>query len=158
MLFAGLLVAVAAEVAVFWLVAAQIGFLWALALLVVVSALGPFVVKRAGFGVLAHTRERLERGEVPTKELFDGLVVLAGGVLICVPGFIGDALGLLLMVGPVRRFVTGLAGHRFAQRLQRTGSGRWAVVNAHARPRGGDLPHPGGPGDGPTGPDGAAGS
>jgi len=138
--FVGVLLAIATEVAAFWVVAGQIGFLWALALLVVMSAFGPFIVRRVGFGVLAHTRERLERGEVPTRELFDGLLVLIGGVMIFVPGFIGDALGLLLMIGPVRHLVIRLFSHRLARRLQRTGAGRWQVINARARPKRDELP------------------
>ena len=69
--------------------------------------------------MLAHTRERLALGEVPTRELLDGLVVLIGGVIICVPGFVGDAVGLLLMIGPVRHFVIRAFGHHLAQRVQR---------------------------------------
>jgi UPF0716 protein FxsA len=138
--FVGVLLVIAAEIAAFWVVAAQIGFLWALLLLIVVSGFGPFIVRRVGFGILAHTRERLERGEVPTRELFDGLVVLIGGVMIFVPGFIGDALGLLLMIGPVRHLVIRLFSHRLARRLQRTGAGRWQVINARARPKRDELP------------------
>ena len=138
--FVGVLLVIAAEIAAFWVVAAQIGFLWALLLLIVVSGFGPFIVRRVGFGILAHTRERLERGEVPTRELFDGLVVLIGGVMIFVPGFIGDALGLLLMIGPVRHLVIRLFSNRLARRLQRTGAGRWQVINARARPKRDELP------------------
>ena len=114
MFFFGFLIYVAAEIVSFVLVAEQIGLLWALAILIVVSAMGPFIVRRVGFSVLAHTRERLARGEVPTRELLDGLVVLIGGVLICVPGFIGDAFGLLLMIGPVRALVIRASGNRLA--------------------------------------------
>ena len=158
MFFVGVLLAIAAEIAAFWVVAGQIGFLWALALLVVMSAFGPFIVRRVGFGVLAHTRERLERGEVPTRELFDGLLVLIGGVMIFVPGFIGDALGLLLMIGPVRHLVIRLFSHRLARRLQRTGTGRWQVIDARARPKRDDLPPLSGPADRPPGPDDSTGS
>ena len=115
--FIGLLFAVAAEIVAFIVVAQQIGFWWALAILVIVSALGPLVVGRVGFGVLSHTRERLARGEVPTRELLDGLVVLIGGVMICVPGFIGDALGFALMIGPIRHLVIRTTGHRLAYRV-----------------------------------------
>ena len=153
MFFVGVLLAIAAEVAAFWVVAGQIGFLWALALLIVVSAFGPLIVRRVGFGVLAHTRERLERGEVPTRELFDGLLVLIGGVTIFVPGFIGDAFGLLLMIGPVRHLVIRLFSHRLIRRLQRTGTGRWQVINARARPKRDDLPPLSGPAGRSPGPD-----
>jgi UPF0716 protein FxsA len=131
--FVSFLVFVAAEIAAFVAVAEQIGFLWALVILIFVSALGPFVVRRVGFSVLAHTRDRLSRGEVPTRELLDGLVVLIGGVLVCVPGFVGDALGLLLMIGPVRHLVIRLSGHRLARRVGTMRSGRWLVIDADSR-------------------------
>jgi UPF0716 protein FxsA len=129
-----LLVFVAAEITAFVAVARQIGFLGATAILVVVSALGPLVVRRVGTGVLAHTQERLAQGEVPTRELLDGLVVLIGGVMICVPGFVGDAIGLLLMIGPVRHLLIRAAGHGLARRVQTIPTGRWRVVDARARP------------------------
>ena len=128
------LVFIAAEIVAFVVVAHQIGFLWSLALLIVVSALGPFVVRQVGLGVLAHTQERLRRAELPTRELLDGVVILIGGVMICVPGFIGDALGLVLMVGPVRHLIIRIAGHRLARRVQTVHTGRWRVVNVGARP------------------------
>lgn len=150
-----MLLAIAAEITAFWVVAGQIGFLSALLLLIVVSAFGPFFVRRVGFGILAHTQERLRRGETPTRELFDGLVVLIGGVMIVIPGFIGDALGLLLMIGPVRHLVIRLFSHRMARRLQQTGTGRWQVVNVRARPKPDDhdLPSLSRPVDRPPGPD-----
>jgi len=107
-----------AEIASFVVVAEQIGFLWALAILLVVSALGPFVVRRVGVGVLAQTQARLARGEIPTRELLDGLVVLIGGLMICIPGYISDALGLMLMISPVRRGVIRVAGRGLGRKLQ----------------------------------------
>jgi UPF0716 family protein affecting phage T7 exclusion len=104
-------------------------------------------------GVLAHTQERLGRGELPTRELLDGLVVLIAGAMICVPGFISDALGLLLMVAPVRHFVIRMVGHRLARRVQTVRPGRWKVVNVGPRSLHDNAPpeHPSlplGPGDG----------
>jgi UPF0716 protein FxsA len=130
----GVLLAVAAEIASFVVVAGQIGLLWAFVILLVVSALGPFIVRRVGFGVLAHTQQRLARGEVPTGELLDGLVVLIGGVMICVPGFVGDALGLLLMIGPIRHVLIRASGHRLARRVQRVRPHRWRVIDVGYRP------------------------
>ncbi len=157
MIFLGALLFFAAEIVVFVVVAHAIGFLLALLLLIVVSALGPFVVRRVGLGVLAHTQERLRRGELPTRELLDGLVILIGGVMICVPGFIGDALGLLLMIGPVRHLLIRTVGHRLARRVQTVNAGRWRVVSVGSRPLRNEPPaaphRPGlplGPGDGGT--------
>lgn len=144
MLVVAIFVFLAAEVGAFVLVAHQIGFLWALIALLGASALGPFVVKRAGLGILARTQDRLAQGELPTRELLDGLVVLIGGLMLCLPGFIGDALGLLLMVGPARHLVIRLAGGGLARRVQAVRPGRWRIITATARPSGPRRP-PGSP-------------
>lgn len=127
---------VGAEIASFVVVAEQIGFLWALAILVVVSALGPFLVRRIGVGVLTHAQARLARGEVPTSELLDGVVVLIGGVMICVPGFISDALGLVLMISPMRRVVIRVAGHGLAHRVQTIHVPSWRVMDTRPQAKG----------------------
>ena len=158
MFFIAALLVVAAEIAAFVLVVEQVGFLWALLILILVSALGPFIVRRVGSGVLAHTRERLALGEVPTRELLDGLVVLIGGVMICVPGFIGDAIGLSLMIGPVRHFAIRAFGHHLARRVQTMAPGRWGFIDARSTPGRneravrGDIPLPPGTPDRPADP------
>ena len=160
--FISVLLIVAAEIAAFVLVVEHVGFLWALLILILVSALGPFVVRRVGSGVLAHTRERLALGEMPTRELLDGLVVLIGGVMICVPGFIGDAVGLLLMIGPVRHLVIRAFGHHLARRVQKMPLGRWRFIDARSTPARNDraarkdIPLPPGTPDRPVEPGGPA--
>jgi UPF0716 protein FxsA len=133
-LFFSFLVFVAVEIAAFVAVAEQIGLLWAFALVILISALGPFVVKRVGLSVLSHTQARIARGELPTRELLDGLVVLFGGLLICVPGFVGDAVGVLLMFGPVRALVIRLSGRQLARRVGTIRTGRWQVIDVESRP------------------------
>jgi UPF0716 protein FxsA len=146
-IFLGVLLFFAAEVVSFVVVAQQIGFLWALAVLVLVSALGPFIVRRVGLGMLARTQERLGRGEGPTRDLLDGLVMLLGGAMICVPGFISDAFGLLLMISPVRHLVIRVAGNRLARRVQTIRTVRWRVVSVGSRSAGDEPPSaPGRPG------------
>ncbi|MGO9912410.1 MAG: FxsA family protein [Acidimicrobiales bacterium] len=152
MFFVGVLIILAAEIAAFVTVAEHIGLLWALVILFGASALGPLVVRRVGFGVLARTQERLARGELPTQELLDGLVVLIGGVMICVPGFVGDALGLLLMIRPVRSLVIRVSGYRLARRVQNVGTGRWRIIDTRSRWVQDDVSHPSDPVDPPLGP------
>jgi UPF0716 protein FxsA len=152
MFFFGVLLVVAAEIASFVVVAEQIGFLSSLAILLVVSALGPFIVRRVGVGILVRTQERLARGEVPTRELLDGLVILIGGVLICVPGFVGDAVGLLLMIGPVRHLLIRAGGHWLARRVQTFPTGRWQAIDARTGPVRHDAPPSSRPPDRAVGP------
>ena len=130
----GALAFLVAEIASFIAVGDQIGFGWALLILFGVSAIGPLVIRRVGMGVVARTQGRLAAGEVPTRELLDGVVVLAGGLMLVVPGFISDALGLLLMIGPVRHAVIRAAGHRVARRVQSMRTGPWTVIDIRSRP------------------------
>ena len=156
MILLGGLLYVLAEIVAFVVVADHTGFFGALAILVLVSVLGVFVVRHVGLSVVGRTRDRIARGDVPSGELLDGVVVLVGAVLICVPGFIGDALGLLLMVGPLRRLIVRRVGHRLARRVTTIRVGdRWGgEVRTRAstlESSGGDGPALG-PARGPTGP------
>jgi UPF0716 protein FxsA len=131
-----------AEAFAFVAVGENIGFGWAVLLLIGVSALGPLLVRRVGLGVLARTQDRLAQGEVPTRELLDGVVVLAGGVLICLPGFISDAFGLLLMIGPVRSVLIRMSGRRMARRVETMRSTRWTIIDAPTMPASAGRPPP----------------
>jgi UPF0716 protein FxsA len=129
----GALLFLAAEIAAFVAVGTQIGFVWAMLLLIGVSALGPFAVRRVGPGVLARTRQRLAAGEMPTREVLDGVVVLAGGAMICLPGFISGALGLMLMVGAVRELVVRGGGYWLGRQVRHITWRRGMVTDVDSR-------------------------
>jgi UPF0716 protein FxsA len=113
-----LAVYVAAEVAAFVVVAEHIGVLLAVVLVLAISACGPLLVRRAGLGVLQRARVRLAQGESPSRDLLDGVVLLLGGALVCIPGFVGDVLGLALLVTPVRHLVIRYSGRALGRRLK----------------------------------------
>ena len=91
-------------------VAHQIGALATIGLLVVISASGPWLVRRQGAGLWQRATRRLNQGEVPGREAADGGLLLVAGVLLTVPGFITGALGALLLLGPVRALVRTVSG------------------------------------------------
>jgi len=103
------------ELYVLVLVAGAIGWLPALALLLVVSFLGLWLVKREGIGVLRRTQGTLARGEVPANEMVDGGLLVVAGLLCVVPGYVTAAMGLLLLLPPVRAFVRNRLIHRWTR-------------------------------------------
>ena len=117
MILLALVVYMVVEITVFVVVAEHIGVLAAVILLLVVSAAGPVLVRRAGTGVVEHARRRIRKGETPDREVLDGVVLLLAGVLVCIPGFVGDALGLLLLLAPVRHAVIRLTGRHLGRRV-----------------------------------------
>ncbi|MCY4424556.1 MAG: FxsA family protein [Acidimicrobiaceae bacterium] len=93
-------------------------------LLILVSVVGAWMVRRSGLGVLNQIRNRLNRGELPAAELVDGLLILFAGALMLTPGFITDAVGLLLLFLPTRVLVRALLMRHFAKKVT---FGAWAT-------------------------------
>ena len=106
------------ELGVVIAVADWIGVLPTIAALIAMSAFGVWLVKREGLGVMRRTRRAVDRGEVPGAEMLDGAMLAIAGLLCIVPGFISGTLGLLLLIGPVRRPV----GRRLVRRWTRGAS------------------------------------
>lgn len=111
------------EIAVAIQVAHHIGVANTIGLLLLFSLVGAWLAKQAGFGVLARMREQLDRGVLPGKELIDGVLVFAAGILLLIPGFVTGAIGLLLLLPPVRVGVRGAVKHSLRGRVHRIGPG-----------------------------------
>jgi UPF0716 protein FxsA len=96
-----------AELYVLIRVGQWIGALPTIALLVLVSVLGAWLVKREGMGVLRRAQARVDAGQVPGRELVDGVLILFAGALLITPGFLSDVVGVLLLLPPVRAALRG---------------------------------------------------
>jgi UPF0716 protein FxsA len=84
-------------------VSAAIGFLETLALCVLTGILGGSLVRYQGLQTLRRLKQHLAGGRLPTDEIIDGVVLIVIGALLCVPGFVTDVLGFLMLIPPVRR-------------------------------------------------------
>lgn len=97
-------------------VGSLIGVWPTIALLVVDSLIGAWLLKREGMRAWRALRARLDAGRMPGTELADGVLVVFGGALMLTPGFVTDALGILLILPftrPLfRRLVTAWTAHR----------------------------------------------
>ena len=105
-----------AELAVIVQVADSIGIFETIALLILVGVAGAWLCKREGIGVLRRIQTRVDRGEVPTKELLDGGLIMLAGAFLLAPGFISDVLGILLLLPPTRAVVRVAVGAVLAKR------------------------------------------
>lgn len=93
-----------------------IGALPTIALLLVMSVLGAWLLRREGARTWSAFRAALAAGRVPAREVADGALVILGGALLLTPGFATDVVGLALVL-PVsravfRRLLTGLVARR----------------------------------------------
>ncbi|MGW5673135.1 FxsA family protein, partial [Micromonospora sp. NPDC003776] len=91
------------ELAVFVLVGRGIGFGSALLLMFAASLLGLVLLRREGMRAWRGFRAAVESRQPPGRQVTDGLVGLLGALLLALPGLVSGALGLLLLVPPLRR-------------------------------------------------------
>ena len=106
-----------AELFVILQVSHHLGLVPTLALLLAVSFVGAWLVKREGFGVLRRAKARMDMGQVPGRELIDGVLILFAGALLLTPGFLTDLVGILLLLPPVRAGVRAVALRLLAGRV-----------------------------------------
>jgi UPF0716 protein FxsA len=55
--------------------------------------------------VLTRLRRSGQDGRAPGKELLDAAMILIAGILLLIPGFLSDIVGLALFLPPVRTFL-----------------------------------------------------
>ena len=102
------------ELYLFVQVSATIGFGAAVFWIVAVSIIGAWLVKREGMGALRRANARVAAGEVPTDEVINGILIVFAGALMLTPGFLTDAVGLVLLLPPTRAVVRVGLRRRFA--------------------------------------------
>jgi UPF0716 protein FxsA len=92
-----------------------VGPWWTIALLVLDSMVGAWLIKREGGRAWKALRDALQGGRMPAKEIADGALILIAGTLMLSPGFVLDLVGLLLLL-PVTRPVARRILTRFVER------------------------------------------
>lgn len=117
-----------------------VGPWWTIALLVLDSMVGAWLIKREGGRAFQALRQALQGGRMPAAEIADGALILIGGTLMLSPGFVLDLAGILLILPftrPVaRRLLTTVVERRLL------------AAPTFGGPPGGGFGGPFGPGNG----------
>ncbi|MGX2041162.1 FxsA family protein [Methylocaldum sp. MU1018] len=100
----------------------SLGFFPTLLLLLGAAALGTFLLRIQGWTTWFRVQQALARGELPAREIIEGGLVAAGGVLLLIPGFISDLLALFCLLPVTRK--------RIAQRILESSVARSAEKTA----------------------------
>lgn len=90
------------EIAGFIWVGGQIGILATLAAIVVTAVIGIGIIRWQGMGLVLDSRAMMARGEIPAKAFAEAMMLAVAGLLLFIPGFVTDAIGVLLLIPPVR--------------------------------------------------------
>ena len=104
------------EIAGFIIVGKYLGVMLTLLLILATIFLGFIVLRLHGFLTMAKLQRSLNIGEHPGIGMLQGTLLMFSGILLVIPGFVSDFIGLLLLIPQVRKWVVklmvkkGLAG------------------------------------------------
>ena len=98
-------------------VAEAIGVLLTVVLLLAGWPLGMWLARTQGRAAWRRLSAAVAGGRPPGREVIDGALVLAGAILLIIPGFITDGVGLLLLLAPTRAVAREALTRNFQSRL-----------------------------------------
>ncbi len=101
-LFAAFVTVPVIEIALFIQVGGLIGLWPTLATVILTAFIGTTLLRMQGLKVLADAQNTLNQGGMPVEEAIHGVFLLVSGLTLLTPGFMTDAMGLILFVPPVR--------------------------------------------------------
>jgi UPF0716 protein FxsA len=108
-------------------VAHAIGVGYMLLLLIVSWPLGGWALRSQGGAAWRRLSAAVAAGRSPGREVLDGVLALLGGLLLIIPGFLSDLVGICALLPPTRSLLRGrLARHlhgRFVTSAARFGGG-----------------------------------
>jgi len=120
------------EIAGFVLVGKAIGVLATLGLVLLGMVVGTLLVRHLSLETLRRMRAELNAGRAPAGPLAEAAVLGFGALLILVPGFLSDLLGIALFIPAVRRVLWRSVQRRFKARPGRSATpadGRPTVID-----------------------------
>lgn len=98
-----------AEMVVLIKVGGMIGVLNTIGLVLLTAVIGAWLLRQQGLATLLRANQRLNSGELPAKEVAEGLILAVGGALLLTPGFITDAIGFACLLPGSRQWLAAKA-------------------------------------------------
>lgn len=119
----------------------HIGALPTITLVVATAVIGVYWLRQQGFSTLLKLNERVSAGELPAREITEGVIIAVGGALLLTPGFATDALGFACLFTPTRalfvkilfsRIQNGFMASAMSGQASRTMEGRFTATDSAA--------------------------
>lgn len=115
----GLLALVFAEIAVFIVIGNAIGVFYTLLLIIFTSLAGLLIAKKRGTKSIQDIQKSMQQGQPPAVPVIETFMIFVGGVLLAVPGFITDILGILFVSGITRNLFKPVIFYYLRKKMKR---------------------------------------
>ena len=94
-----------AELAALVAIGGELGVLLTIAGIFVTAVVGIWLLRNQGRAIISSLQVQLARGEAPVASLAAGTSIMAGAVLMLIPGYLTDAIGLVMFLPVVRTLI-----------------------------------------------------
>lgn len=111
------------EIAGFVIVGNWLGLWPTLGLVVLSGFAGVMLLRLQGLSLLREINEEGRQGRVPGKAIVNGAMIVVAAILLIIPGFVSDIVGILLFLPPVRQLLWDLIGRNVVVRTRYSGGG-----------------------------------
>ena len=99
------------EIYLFIEIGGKIGALYTISLIFVTAFLGVFYARYEGFNTLRSGLSQMMKNELPIYEIISGAALAFASLLLIIPGFATDLMGLLMIFPPTRKLIF----HKFSK-------------------------------------------
>ncbi|BEI24482.1 membrane protein FxsA [Vibrio fluvialis] len=86
------------EIGLFIQVGGVLGLWPTIALVLITAFVGASLVRSQGLHTLMTVQQRMQNGEIPAQQIVEGVMLAVAGVLLLTPGFMTDAMGMLILL------------------------------------------------------------
>lgn len=91
----------------------MIGIVYTIGLVLLSAFIGVNMLRIQSLSTLMKAQERMNQGEIPGKEMAEGIVLAVGGALLVTPGFVTDVVGFCCLIPWTRVAIVHFLSQRF---------------------------------------------
>ena len=95
----------------------EIGLASTIGIVILTGILGAYLAKHEGFIVINRIQQDLSQARLPAESLIDGVIILAGGLLLLTPGLLTDAIGFMALFPFTRDYFKKFLKQKFKQKI-----------------------------------------
>ena len=107
------------EIYLFIKIGSQIGAFNTVSLILITAVIGVIYARYEGFNTLKSGMSQIIKNEIPIYEIISGAALAFAALLLILPGFATDILGLLIIFPPTRKLFLKNVSMKYSQRNQK---------------------------------------
>ena len=104
------------EIYLFIKIGSQIGAFNAISLILLTALLGVWYARYEGFNTLRSGISQIMKNEVPLYEIVSGAALAIAALMLILPGFATDLIGLLLIFPLSRKLILGKFANKYSKK------------------------------------------